>query len=138
MKKTISLIMVLTILLSFGLKATAVEKGTIDISPMWTNLITLGTTLSIDSSGQATCTGNMTQNLTDGTCILVMNLQKLDSNNSWNTIATWTKKGSTKCVNTTYKNISKGTYRLSLTGKVYNSYGNFIESGTINSINKTY
>jgi len=138
MRKIISLIMLLIILLSFGLQATAAESGTIDISPMWTNLITLGTTLSIDSSGKATCTGNMTQNLSNGTCVLVMNLQKLDSNNTWYTIATWTKEGTTKCVNTTYKTVSKGTYRLSVTGKVYNSYGNFIESGTTNSISKIY
>jgi|GEM_PF-2192583 len=52
--------------------------------------------------------------------------------------ATWTKEGTTKCVNTTYKTVSKGTYRLSITGKVYNSYGNFIESGTTNSISKMY
>jgi len=137
MKRVISLIMILTILLSFGLHATAAEYGN-DISPMWTNLMTLGTTLIIDSSGQATCTGSLTQNLTDGTSTLVINLQKQDTDNTWNTIATWTKKGTTKCVNTKYKTVSKGIYRLSVTGKVYNSNGTFIESSTIKSISEKY
>jgi len=141
MKKTISLIIVLTILFSFSTQALATnEKATeeFEITPMWINLMTLSASIKIDSLGIATCTSNMTQSLSDGTSKLIMNLQKLNSDNNWVTIATWTKEGSMKCINSTYRAVSKGTYRLSATGKVYDSSGNFIESGTTNSISKTY
>ncbi len=43
-----------------------------------------------------------------------------------------------KCANEQFRAVSKGTYRLSVTGKVYNSSGNLIETETINSISRTY
>ena len=138
MKKTIGLIIVITILLSLGVQAVATTNEPEDISPMYINLMTLSAYMEIEESGLARCTSNLTQSLSDGSSELIMKLQKLNSYDRWETIATWTKEGTMKCTNVTYRQVSKGTYRLSTTGVVYNSSGEFIESGTVNSISKTY
>jgi len=140
MKKTISLIIVITILLSLGAQAMAATNDKIadEISPMYIHLMTLSAYVEIDESGLARCTSNLTQGLSDGTSELIMKLQKLNSYDKWETIATWTKEGTMKCTNVTYRQVSEGTYRLSTTGVVYDSSGEFIESDTVNSISKTY
>ena len=88
--------------------------------------------LKINSSGTATCSSDMIQRLSDGSSELVMNLQKLNSG-KWTTIATWTNKGLIECSNIASKNVTKGTYRLSVTGKVYDNSRNFTETATIYS-----
>lgn len=140
MKKTISFIIAITILLSLGVQALAAtnEKIPKEISPMYINLMSISAYMEIDESGLARCTSNLTQSLSDGTSELVMKLQKLNSYDRWETIATWTKEGTMKCTNVTYRQVTKGTYRLSTTGVVYDSSGSFIESDTVNSISKTY
>jgi len=140
MKKIISLIIVMSILLTFGMQVHAVanEKPAGEISPMYINLKSLSASFDIDSLGITTCGGNLVQILSDGSCELIMNLQKLNSDKSWDTIATWTKEGTTKCSNVQYRAVSRGTYRLSVTGKIYNSSGTFIESGTAYSLTITY
>lgn len=140
MKKIISLIIVMSILLTFGMQvhAAADEKPAGEISPMYINLKSLSASFDIDSLGITTCGGNLVQILSDGSCELIMNLQKLNSDKSWDTIATWTKEGTTKCSNVQYRAVSRGTYRLSVTGKIYNSSGTFIESGTAYSLTITY
>lgn len=136
MKKIISLTILCIILFSFGLLAYA-DKIDTEITPLWTNLNSVTSSLSIDSYGIATCDGTMVHNKSGGTCILVMNLQKY-SNNAWSTITTWTAEGNLSCYNEEYRAVTRGTYRLVVTGKVYDSYGNFIESGSATSISKTY
>lgn len=136
MKKTISLIIVITILLSLGAQTMAATND--KISPMYIHLMTLSAYVEIDESGLARCTSNLTQGLSDGTSELIMKLQKLNSYDKWETIATWTKEGTMKCTNVTYRQVSEGTYRLSTTGVVYDKSGEFIESDTVNSISKTY
>ncbi|MGD9569516.1 MAG: hypothetical protein AB7V48_14595 [Sedimentibacter sp.] len=139
MKRVVGLIIVMSILLTFGMQAYASdEKIAGEISPMYINLMSLSSYLDIDKLGIAACTANLTQSLSDGSCKLIMNLQKLDSDGKWSTIATWTKEGVMKCVNSQYRAVSRGKFRLSVTGEVYDSNGNFIESGVVNSITKTY
>jgi hypothetical protein len=139
MKKIIGLIIVMSILLTFEMQAYAAdEKPAGEISPMYINLMSLSSHLDIDKLGIAGCTANLTQSLSDGSCKLIMNLQKLDSDEKWSTIATWTKEGVMKCANVQYRAVSRGKFRLSVTGEIYDNNGNFIESGTVNSITKTY
>jgi len=140
MKKILTLIVVLIILLSFGTQSLAAINeipGTI-IRPMYTNILYLGATLEIDSLGIATCSGTITQNISEGSCELVMKMQKLDTDKSWDTIATWTKEGLGRSSDTQYRAVSRGTYRIYVTGKVYNSSGTLIETQTAYSVTKTY
>lgn len=140
MKRIISLVILIIILSSFSMNifATTDESLTEEVSPMYIHIMTLSAYIGIDKLGIATCSANMTQGLSSGSCELIMNLQKLNSDNSWNTIATWTKEGIMKCANEQFRAVSKGTYRLSVTGKVYNGSGNLIETEIVNSISRTY
>lgn len=141
MKKTISLIIVATILLSLGSQAFASTKiENADITPMWATLVNVSASLSINSLGIATCSGAMglNDNSGDYKSRLIIELQKLDSFGYWNTIASWSKEGGVVCANDTYRAVSSGTYRVKSTGEVYDSDGNFIESGTAVSLKRTY
>lgn len=140
MKKTFVLVIVLTIILSFGTHslATINEMPTNNIVPMYTNIANFGAALEIDSLGIATCEGILTHRLYDGSCELTMKLQKLGTDKSWNTIATWSAEGTTKCSDYQYKAVSRGTYRVAVTAKVYNSSGSLVETQSVYSITDTY
>jgi len=139
MKKILSLIIVMTFLLSIGTQSIVVadDISSREISPSYVSLMGVSSYLDIDSLGIATCTAKVSQRLSDGSCEMIMKLQKLNSGD-WDTIATWSKEGTTACVSTKYRAVSSGTYRLYVIGKAYDSSGNFIESGTVYSINVTY
>ncbi len=140
MKKIVRLIVLLSILLALDSQAFAYTQDLADaeVSPMYIHLMTLSSSLDIDKLGIATCTAKLVQNLGDGSSELIMNLQKLNSDNTWSSVHTWTKTGLKTCSDSQYKLVSKGTYRLFVTGKIYDSDGKFVEAGTIYSINKTY
>ncbi len=94
MKRIISLVVLIIVLSSFSINVFATTEETLieEASPMYIHIMTLSAYIGIDKLGIATCSGNMTQGLSSGSCELIMNLQKLNSDNSWNTIATWTKE----------------------------------------------
>lgn len=140
MKKIFVLIIILTIVVSFGTHsfATSNEMTTPIITPMYINISTFAASLEIDNLGIATCEGILTHRLYDGSCELIMKLQKLGTDKSWNTIATWTAEGSLKCADFQYRAVSRGTYRVAVTAKVYNSSGNLTEEQTVYSISDTY
>lgn len=139
MKKIVGLIVLLSILLALGSQAFASTQDVdSEISPMYIHLMTLSSSLDIDKLGIATCTAKLVQNLSDGSSELIMNLQKLNADNTWSSVHIWTKTGEKTCSDSQYKLVSKGTYRLFVTSKIYDSDGKFVESGTIYSINRTY
>ncbi len=65
-------------------------------------------------------------------------LQKLDTDKSWVTVSTWTKEGTTKYADYQYRAVSRGTYRVTVTAKVYNSSGSLVETQSVYSITDTY
>ncbi|MEL7648744.1 MAG: hypothetical protein AAGU76_11660 [Sedimentibacter sp.] len=140
MKKIIVLIIVLTFVLSFSTQSLAAINGDVAsiITPMYTNIASIGASLEISSLGIATCEGILTHRLNDGSCELTMKLQKLNTDKSWSTIATWTAEGLTKCSNYQYRAVSRGTYRVAVTGKVYDSLRNLSETQSVYSIIVTY
>lgn len=142
MKKFLVLIMVLTFILSIGTQSlattTAAGVTTSIITPMYVNIANFGASLDIDSFGLATCEGILTHRLYDGSCELTMKLQKLGTDKSWSTIATWSSEGTTKCSDYQYRQVSRGTYRVAVTGKVYDNLGNISETQSVYSIIVTY
>ncbi|HKM00827.1 MAG TPA: hypothetical protein VJ083_02105 [Sedimentibacter sp.] len=140
MKKVLAFIIISTIILSFGTQSLAMieESPTSIIKPAYTYISSFGAALEINSIGVATCEGIMSHTLTDGTCELVIELKKLDSNKNWDTIATWTSTGLQKCADYRYRAVSRGTYRVYVTAKVYDSSGNLVESQLVHSITDTY
>ncbi|WP_312814008.1 hypothetical protein [Sedimentibacter sp.] len=140
MKKILSLIIIMSIILSFSTQAlaSAYEMPEEEISPMYIHLMVLSASLKINNLGVATCGADMTQNLGTGSCELIMTLQKLNSDDTWSNVYSWTKTGVKSCIDSQSRAVSKGTYRLFVTGNIYDSDGNFVEAGTIYSMTKTY
>jgi 5-hydroxyisourate hydrolase-like protein (transthyretin family) len=138
MKKILLITLAAIILLSFSVQTLATtETSSRDITPMWTYIMNISAYLKISSTGNATCSSDMLQRSSDNSSELVMKLQKLNSD-KWTTVATWTKKGSMESSNLAYKDVTKGTYRLSVTGNVYNDSGTLAETTTIYSTIETH
>lgn len=140
MKKILSLIIIMSILISFSAQspALAYEIPEGEISPMYIHMMNLSASLKISGLGAATCGADMTQSLKTGSCELIMTLQKLNSDDTWSYVYSWTKTGGMSCIDSQSRAVSKGTYRLFVTGIVYDSDGDFVEAGTIYSLKKTY
>lgn len=140
MKKVLVLIIVSAIILSFGTQSLAIsgDMPTSIIRPAYMHISSFGAALEINSIGVATCEGIMSHGLTDGTCELIIELKKLNSDKSWDTIATWTSTGLQKCADYRYRAVSRGTYRVYVTAKVYDSSGKLVESQSVHSITDTY
>jgi hypothetical protein len=140
MKKILSLIIIMSILLSFSAQslASTYEIPERENSPMYIHLMVLSASLKISNLGVATCGADMTQNLETGSCELIMTLQKLNSDDSWSNVYSWSKTGERSCIDSKLRAVSRGTYRLFVTGIVYDSDGDFVEAGTIYSLKKIY
>lgn len=130
MKKYISLVLVMVLLFSSTITASATSNSnTITIQPRWSYLDTVSAYININALGIATCEGRATSRdaLTVET---VVRLQQL-TDTGWSTIKTWssTSVGSAS-VSKTYAVYAGYTYRTSVTGYVYDSNGNIIETGS--------
>ena len=143
MKKTISLCLTLILILIMSVPAFA--KGTSEYStggtmrPSFTYIWSLSAGLSIDSSGQAHCTGSVTPSDDSYTSNLTVSLQK-NTGNGWSTVKSWTDSGVGQMgvIIDRYWYVTRGTYRVCSTAQIYNSAGSLIETEPYYSATKTY
>ncbi len=143
MKKFICMLLVFLIAAFFITPVYAADKGNSlgppEIVPQFTHIWVLTPGLEINSSGKATCIGDVTIYDDTFTIVLTVELQKL-GNNNWDTIKTWTKSGIGKSgaliVESYY--VAKGTYRVSANAKVYNTSGTLLENRSLYSRTVTY
>lgn len=109
------------------------------ITPQFTYISLLSPGLSIDSSGLATCIGDVTIYNNSYSTVLTVQLQKSTSS-GWTTIKTWTSSGTgvagTELVE--YYYVTTGTYRVCATAKVYNAFGSLLETESVYSATVTY
>lgn len=98
--------------------------------PYFTAINSIYSLLQIDrSTGIATCVGEVqAKELTP--VEVVVQLQRLE-NGTWNTLVTWTNTGTFYATKSGSYCVPKGySYRTKVTGLVYDSTGNIIESGS--------
>ena len=128
MKKLISLLLSLTLLVGSAGKAFAAlpEEDTID--PMHVYMGDLDADLTInESTGVATCTGRCPVGNADSVT-LVCTLQRY--NNMWITVKRWTVTSSlVAAVQETWTVTSGQPYRVYVTATAYDADGNELESG---------
>ena len=108
------------------------------ISPRYTYIQGLGSSLSIGKLGLSSCGANCVAYGGD-TIKLTMVLQRYNGS-SWTTIKTWVEETSTSgiALNKNYA-VTKGyTYRVRATCSVYNASGTLVESGYIYSNQVVY
>lgn len=138
MKKICTLAMVVCFLFVLGSVSNA--DMAIEIQPFYVATSSITATLSIDSSGNAECSGKIKpMNSTYSTSITVKLMKK--SGSTWSEVKRWTasKAGITGASASGSVKVSKGyTYQVRVSGNVVNSGGTTLESPTKNSAEKAY
>lgn len=114
------------------------EEINSEVMPMYLFILTAANSLSISSSGKASCTAS-TQTDSTHTPEVKVELQKEVSKDSWETIKNWSATGSYEAyVSKTYS-FSKGyTYRLRTTHYALDSEGKISEYAVKYSAEKSY
>lgn len=142
-KKLIVLMMVMSIVftcLSASMALTLIEIQPIEIQPFYTDTSSITAALTIDSSGNASCSGKVKPtSASSSTSITVRLMQK--SGNTWSEVKSWSasKTGANGASAGGSVKVTKGyTYQVRVAGKVYNSGGTLLESPTKNSNEKSY
>lgn len=124
MKKVISLLIVIGILCGMVVSVSAST-----VQPRWTYLDAVYANLDINWLGVATCEGGAAANDTV-TVKVVVRLQQL-KDTGWSTITSWSSTGTLSATSSgSYAVYSGYTYRVSVTGHVYDSNGTLIETGS--------
>lgn len=144
MKRFITIIMSLVLVVSLSFPAFAADRSAVgnssgQIHLDYVNISALNAGLSINSSGRANCTGNVTLYNRSNTVGLSVQLQKY-ANGGWSTVKVWSisARGNTpaRIVNAYY--VSSGKYRVSCTAKIYNASGALLEIQTAYSATQIY
>lgn len=124
---------------AFAVDGTNSVKTQGVISPQFMYMSLLDAGLSINSSGLATCAGDVTLYDNSYSTILTVQLQK-STGNGWSIIKTWTSSGSGiagTVIEESYY-VTNGTYRVCATANVYDASGMFVETESAYSSNVTY
>lgn len=134
MKKVLSLVLAMLVLV-FAI-GSAYAEGT--IGARYTHTSSIVASLSING-GSAKASGKITPENSEATSILVR-LQKETNPGEWTTIATWSgTKASGRSEAGGSKSVTSGyNYRVYVTGKVYDSSGNVIETVDKYSSTRSY
>ena len=133
MKRKISSICIVVLIVSIFMTCLAPAFASDGITPRYKAIAQIASSLSISSSGGATCAGRVV--LDDGyTADLVVELKQ-----DWTTIKTWTSSGSlVVSAGGLYYVMSGHTYVVRTTATVYNSNGKLVEIVAKNSLESTY
>lgn len=138
------LAILLAVLLTAVLSGAAVaEMSTYEepqIQPRYDHTTSVKASLSIDGSGNATCSGSVKATSGSSKVSVAVRLKKLE-NGSWNTIATWSNSGSGSATveASGSKKVPKGySHKVVTSGTVKDAEGNVLESPSKSSETKTY
>lgn len=119
------------VLLTSGISVFA-DDG---ISPYYTGTATISASLSISTSGKATCTGKI-HLYSSYTATLTVKLQRYE-NGYWSTVKSWSTSDSTS-LSKSYYVTSGYSYRVVTSASVYNSSGKYVEGPSATSATKSY
>lgn len=128
MKRIITFSLAIILLISLAIPVSAATKDT--IQPRYTYINSVYAALSIDqSTGITTCTGSVTAKK-NYPVEVVVRLQQ-DMGSYWYTLESWSTTGTISASLTENYAVYKGyEYRVYVTGYVYDSDGNIIESAS--------
>jgi len=142
MKKTISIFLAMFLAILMTVPAFAADSGGYTaesvMSPKFTYIWSISAGLDISSAGKALCAGSVDASSNSYTAELTVSLQK-NTSSGWTTIKSWNGSGSGQgLIVENYYYVSKGTYRVCSTAKIYNSAGTLLETQSLYSAEKTY
>lgn len=115
------------------------QKTQETMGPLFTYIWTLTPGLGINSSGKAICIGDVTIYNNSYRTVLTVQLQKSTGSN-WSPIKTWTGSGigTTGVLIEEDYYVARGTYRVCVTSKVYDTSDKLLESQSLYSVTVTY
>ncbi len=132
-KKVIAVVMAAVLCLCVtGAACAKAPDSDSEIAPQNIAIAMTENNLILGSFGKLTCYGKTTTR-PGYTVETIVELQQ--DNGGWETIQTWSKKGGTIATVDEDYYVGRGTYRLKLTHKAYNSSGTLVES--FNKYSKT-
>lgn len=135
MKRTLTFLLVISILMSIAIPAFAAVPGDTIVQPQYTYIKTHSTNLSIDEDTGIT-TSRASCYAIGGYTVEVECKLQCYSGSSWTTLKTWTASGTNYAsVNENWAVYSGYTYRVYATFRIRNSSGGLLESTTSS---KTY
>lgn len=128
MKRIICLMMIIVVLCSMVGPVSATTADNM-IQPRWSYLNSVTAYLDINWLGVASCTGSAIAR-NDVEVKVVVNLQQL-TDTGWATVNSWSSTGNiTASASGRYAVYRGYTYRVTVTGYVYDSNGKIIETGS--------
>lgn len=128
MKRIICVLLIAVSLFAAVLPASAATIN--DVAPCYVYISSIYARITIDeSTGIATCVGEVNAKKMLPVEVVVQ-LQQL-KNGTWQTLATWTNAGTYLAGESGSYAVASGyTYRTKVTGFIYDSDGNLVESGS--------
>lgn len=128
MKRIISLALVAVLLCATIAPVSAVSADN-TVQPRWTYIRLMNANIDINWIGVASCSGEVNAYESMDVKVLVRLQQLTDS--GWSTIKTWSVTGvGAARASGVYAVHSGYTYRVSVTGYVYDDNGNLLEAGS--------
>lgn len=146
MKKIVSTVLIVLVsvfcyLPAFAIGNSVTRSTAVDevFLPQFQNLSYLSAGLSINSSGKAACTGDVSIYNDSYTSVLTVALQK-NTSSGWTTIQSWsdTAEGVDGVVVSGHYYVVSGSYRVCSTAQIYNSSSTLLETASIYSEVQTY
>ena len=130
-KRLLCLLLSVTILAS-GMVVMAADTPT----PYYDATASISASLTISTSGLASCGGSVTLSDSSAFATLTMKLQQYTSS-GWTTIEPWSTSTSTRLSKTKY--VTHGYYyRVVTSANVYDANGHYVESPSVTSASKYY
>lgn len=129
MKRQTALILVLAILLYIAMPVAAANSSSA-VQPRYTHIMDISAGMEVSFLGVANCRGALIAK-TNTPVKIIIRLQELDGSN-WMTIKKWefTDSGSVSGTGD-YAIYSGRSYRVHVTGYVYDANGNILESASV-------
>lgn len=119
----ISFILILAMIVPMG------NANATGINPRWTHIQSMTAGLDISFWGVATCNGQLTA-YENVPIEIMMHLQQ-NKNGSWGTLRTWSIVGTGALSSEKQYAVERGyTYRVVVTGYVYDANGNILETAS--------
>lgn len=121
---------ILTVLLACPIAIHSYAAMPEEVEPLYNEINSLYANLDISSLGVATCTGRITAKQLDSVKVIVR-LQQ-DTGTSWKTLKSWSSSGTATAYASGSYAVYKGyTYRVSVSGYVYDTDDTILETDTL-------
>lgn len=132
-RRTLSLIALVLLMTSMLVIPASAAEETPTVSPRYVNILAFTASISVNSSGKASCYSFVETANTSHTIYLTIGVQRY-VDGYWTTIKSWNTSGTGEVSLDKSRYVTSGYYyRTAATATVYTSSGSYVEAVTIYS-----